>query len=170
LHVFRSTPLRGTVRERCFSKRPRIGFKTQTAIGRFRLPTSAKRWDLIPTICGRVLASGKLRSWRAGQKPRSISSSQGTGRKREASSLAAEAVNVCAELLIDVCRVDCIHLPKHEAKQSRKVVFSPSSVSVLFPQSLKAIKSRTDRRRSDGGIKRVGLNRADLSPGLGNFA
>jgi hypothetical protein len=31
-------------------------------------------------------------------------------------------------------------------------------------------KSRTDRQRSDGGIRRVGLNRADLSPGLGNFA
>jgi hypothetical protein len=35
------------------------------------------------------LASGKPRSWRAGQKPRSISSSQRTGRKREASPLAA---------------------------------------------------------------------------------
>jgi|GraSoiStandDraft_41_1057321.scaffolds.fasta_scaffold254861_4 hypothetical protein len=42
LRAFRSTPLRGTVRERCFSKRPSIGFKTQTVIGRFRLPTSAK--------------------------------------------------------------------------------------------------------------------------------
>ena len=31
-----------------------------------------------------------------------------------------------------------------------------------YPQSLEAIKPRRDRRRSDGGIRQVGLNRADL--------
>jgi hypothetical protein len=56
-----------------------------------------------------------------GKGPRSISYCQGTGRKKEASSLAAEAVNVCAELRIDVCRVDCIHLTKHEAEAFQQV-------------------------------------------------
>src|SRR5262245_30217020 len=46
----------------CFSKRSSIGSRIQIGIGCFRLPTYAKPWDLLPTICGRVLASGKSRS------------------------------------------------------------------------------------------------------------
>jgi hypothetical protein len=33
-----------------------------------------------------------------------------------------------------------------------------------YPQSLEAIKPRRDRRRSDGGIRQVGLKRANLPP------